>query len=104
MKNYQKTGKVIYEFIDDYKLNSGDSPRWLDIQQHLQQIGHPTPQGRQWRQSSAQTALKNYCRDYNLEYPLHQRKGTENNPRTNEIIVTLRIVLPADQSVKVMVE
>jgi hypothetical protein len=104
MKSYQKTGKVICEFIDGYKLNSDSQPRWCDILEHLQRVGHPTPQGRPWRQSSAQAALKNYCRDHNLDYPLRQRRGTVGNPRTNEITITLRITLPADQSVKVVVE
>jgi hypothetical protein len=102
MTTKNKSGKVIYEFIE--KVSSGgDLPKWHEILAYLEQVDHPTAQGRPWRQSSAQTALKNHCRDHKLDYPLRQRQGTGVS-KSNEITITLRITLPAGQNIKVLVE
>ena len=107
MRNsYLKTGKLICEFIDAYEAITSQSgqPIWSEITDHLTQIGHVTKQGGSWRQSSAQHALVRYCEQTNIDYPLRQRRGAANNPKTNEITITLKITLPAGQKINVVVE
>ena len=103
-KSYLKTGKLICAFVEYYEKTNGVQPTWLEIAGHLTTIDHQTKQGGPWRQSSAQHALVRYCEKTNTDYPLRQRRGAGNNPKTNEITITLKITLPAGQKVNVVVE
>ena len=103
-KSYLKTGKLICAFVEYYEKTNGVQPTWLEIAGHLTTIDHQTKQGGPWRQSSAQHALVRYCDHENIEYPLRQRRGAENNPRSNEIVITLKIRVGADQTIRVVID
>ena len=101
-RNWETTGNLICEFIERYQEMHNHQPRWLDITDHLMDIGHPTSQGRAWRQSSAQAMLARYCEKTGKEYPLRRTKGHAKNG--DEIIITLKITVSANSNIKVKVE
>jgi len=112
-RNWLKTGHLICEFIDAFKqVNDGAPPAWNEIVSHLNEINHPTKQGGQWRESSAQSSLVRYCETKDVAYPLPMRKGSrlftkrtdEIDPDTNDITITLKITVSANQKVNVIVE
>ena len=111
-RNFMATGKKICDFVAAHEEEHDHQPVWSDITDHLMALGHPTSQGGAWRQSSAAAALARYCEVTGLDYPLHQRQGTQlyerlhktTTKRDNEIIITLRITVGDNSEVTVKVE
>jgi hypothetical protein len=103
-----RTGKLICDFIEIHKHTQGGRPTWDEVINHLNQIGHPTKRGAPWGTSAAQSNLVKYCTRLNIDYPMTTNTNSLIKKRianggdlpvseTNEVTITLKITLPANQ-------
>jgi hypothetical protein len=103
-----RTGKLICDFIELHKRTQGGPPTWDEVVNHLNQVGHPTKRGAPWGTSAAQNNLVKYCTRLNIDYPMttqtnsliKERIANGGNlpvPEPNEVTITLKITLPANQ-------